>query len=112
MWPRAIGPRTLVGEDVVDEPHPLLETKLLAVARDDPGGLLAPVLQSVEAEVGEVGRLGMAEDPEQAAFVVEAIVVYGDSLAQTEGLGPFMLAERPRRRHQRWSPGSRLIQAS
>src|SRR5205823_8049104 len=40
-----------------------------------PGRLLPAVLKRVEAEVREVRRLGMAEDREDAALVVEAVVV-------------------------------------
>jgi len=54
-----------VREHVVDVTHALVKPQLLTVARDDAGRLLAAVLEGVEPEVGDVGRLGMAEDPEQ-----------------------------------------------
>jgi hypothetical protein len=60
-----------VGEEVVGEAHALLDTQAVAVAGHDPRGLLAAVLQGVEAEIGQPRGLGMAEDPEQAALVVE-----------------------------------------
>ena len=65
----------LVREDVVDEAHPLLDAQALAVARDDARRLLPAVLLGVEAEVGEVGRFRVAEDAEEAAAVVEPVVV-------------------------------------
>ena len=48
--------------------------ELLAVGADDAAGLLAAVLKRVQAEVGEVGGLGRAEDAEYTALVVEVIV--------------------------------------
>ena len=38
-----------------------------AVAGDDAAGLLAPVLQGIEAEVGEAGRVGVPVNAEDAA---------------------------------------------
>ena len=43
------------------------------VGGDDAGAFLAAVLQRVQAQVREVGRLGIAEDAEDAAFVLELI---------------------------------------
>ena len=68
-----------VGEEVVDQAHALLDPQPLAVAGHDPRGLLAAVLQGVEAEVGQARGLGVAEDPEQPALVVEVVVVHGDA---------------------------------
>ena len=45
----------------------------VAVGGDDAGALLAAMLQRVEAEVREVGRLGVAEDAEDAALVLELV---------------------------------------
>ena len=42
-------------EHLRDEPHVLHDGDRLAVAHGDAGGLLAAVLQRVQAEVGEVG---------------------------------------------------------
>jgi len=39
------------------------------VAADDAAGLLAPVLQGVEAEIGEPGRVRMAVNAEDAAVL-------------------------------------------
>ena len=46
---------------------------LLAVGGGDAGALLPAVLQRVEAEVGEVGGLGVPEDAEDAALVFEFV---------------------------------------
>src|SRR5579864_3026337 len=61
-------------EDFFDFAHGAVELELRAVARDNAGGFLAAVLQSVEAEIGEVGGFGMAENAEDPTFVVEVIV--------------------------------------
>ena len=63
------------------------------VGGDDAGRLLAAVLERVQAEVGEVGRLVVPEDAEDAALVVELVgqdgqahrvaKVQGSMLAQT-----------------------------
>ena len=66
-------------ENAPDLPHPLLFDQAFAVARHDAGRLLPAVLEGVEPQVGQVGRLGMPEDPEKAALVVEAVVVDGNS---------------------------------
>jgi len=62
-------------EDFFDFAHGAMELEFRAVARDDAGGFLAAMLQSVEAEVGEIRGFGMAEDAEHATVVVEMIVV-------------------------------------
>ena len=47
----------------------------LAVEGDDAGGLLAAVLQRVQAERGDGGGVGMAEDAEHAAFLAQPVGV-------------------------------------
>ena len=47
----------------------------LAVEGDDAGGLLAAVLERVQAERGDGGGVGMAEDAEHAAFFAQAVEV-------------------------------------
>ncbi len=54
-------------------PHRARCTNPGTVGRNDPGTLLAAMLESVEAEVREVGSLGMPEDPEDAALVLELV---------------------------------------
>jgi len=41
----------------------------------DAGGFLAAVLEGVEAEIGELGGLGVAVDGDDAAFFVKRIRV-------------------------------------
>ena len=45
----------------------------VAVGGDDAGALLAAVLEGVETEIREVGGLGMPEDPEDTALVLELV---------------------------------------
>jgi hypothetical protein len=47
----------------------------LAVKGDDAGGLLAAVLKRVEAQRGDGGGVGMAEDAEHAALFAESVGV-------------------------------------
>src|SRR5260370_1760279 len=67
-------------ENFFDFAHGTMNVQLLAVARDDAGGFLAAMLKSIEAEVGEVGGFGMAEDAEDTTLVVEMIVGEGELL--------------------------------
>ena len=63
---------TALVEHLGDEAHVLDDGDELAVAHRDAGRLLAPVLQGVEAEVGEVGhRLPGGVDAEDAARVAD-----------------------------------------
>ena len=56
-------------EDVGDQAHGLVDDHLAAVAGDYAGTLLATVLQGVEAKVDQFGRILVAEDPADAAFM-------------------------------------------
>jgi hypothetical protein len=47
----------------------------LAVGRHDARGFLPAMLQAVEAEIREVGRLGMSVDAEHPALLVETVEV-------------------------------------
>ncbi|HEX4473653.1 MAG TPA: hypothetical protein VH142_01175, partial [Polyangiaceae bacterium] len=46
-----------------------MSTQTLAIARDDARALLTAVLQSMQAEIGEVGGLRMAVNAENAAHL-------------------------------------------
>ncbi len=60
--------REILGaEDGLDEPHGAVGEEPLAVAGDDARGLLPAVLERVQPEVGEVRRLGVPVNPEDAA---------------------------------------------
>ena len=56
-------------EGVADEAEPALGMEALAVEDDDAGGFLAAMLERVQAERGDGGGVGMAEDAEHAAFL-------------------------------------------
>ena len=58
------------GEDVGDQAHGLVQLQLLAVGGGDARRFLAAMLQRVQAEVGELGGLGMAVDGHHATFFV------------------------------------------
>ena len=75
----------LLVEDVGHEPHRAVHEVVASGRRGDATALLAAVLQGVEAEVGDVRRLGMGVHPEHAALVVEAV---GFALAQQRLVSP------------------------
>jgi hypothetical protein len=58
-----------------------MQVEIGAVARNDAGGFLAAMLKRVEAEVGEIGSFGMAEDAEDTTLVVEMVVGEGEWLS-------------------------------
>ena len=60
---------------VADEAEPALGMEALAVEGDDAGGFLAAMLQGVQAERGDRGGVGMAEDAEDAAFLAQPVAV-------------------------------------
>ena len=74
----------LLAEGVLHEAHRAVRRELLAVARDDTGRFLSAVLQRVEPEVRDVGRLGVAVDAEDAAFVVELVTLLFVGVARDE----------------------------
>jgi hypothetical protein len=59
----------LFGECIGHVAHRLRKANLCAVGRSDAGAFLSAVLQGVQAEVGQVGGFGMAEDAEDTALV-------------------------------------------
>ena len=56
-------------------PMPFCRCSVGAVGGDDAGRFLAAMLQRVEAEIGELGGFGMAEDAADTAVIVKVIVV-------------------------------------
>lgn len=63
-------------EDLADQPHVLVDEDLATVADRDARGLLAPMLQRVEAEVGEFGDFFPGcPDTENTARVLRPLVV-------------------------------------
>ena len=63
------------GEVVADQAHAALGMEPLAVEGDDAGGLLAAMLERVQAERGDRGGVGMAENAEHAALLAQPVAV-------------------------------------
>src|SRR5215472_4503696 len=63
------------GEIVADEAQPPLGMEALAVERDDAGGFLPAVLESVQSERGDRSRIRVAEYAEDAALFTQPVVV-------------------------------------
>ena len=57
--------------------------ELRAVEGDDAGRLLAAMLERVQAEGGQGGGVRMAEDAEDAALLVELVVVGGSVVSSS-----------------------------
>ena len=58
-----------LGEHIRHVALGLVEEQLPAIAGADAGGLLAPVLEGIEAQVGLAGGLDLMADPENPAFI-------------------------------------------
>ena len=76
------------GKGVADQPEPALGVEPFAVERDDAGGLLAAMLEGMQAERRDGGGVGMAEDAEHAAFFAQAVLVEIEKARFCHGLGP------------------------
>jgi hypothetical protein len=61
------------GKIVADEAHAALGVEALAVEGNDAGGLLAAVLERVQAQRRDRGGVRVAKDTEHAAFFAEPI---------------------------------------
>lgn len=64
--------QVILAENIVHQPHSLVLGDMAAVAGHDPGAFLAAMLEGIEAEVGELGCVFMAENSANAAFVLGA----------------------------------------
>ena len=73
--PAGAGWSTPLEKCVADQADAALGMEALAVVGDDAGGFLAAMLQGVEAERGDGGGVGMAEDAEDAAFLAQTVGV-------------------------------------
>src|ERR1039458_1369112 len=62
-------------ENFLDVPNSLVEMKVGAVGRNDSSRLLSAMLQSIQAEVRQLGGLRVVENPEHTALIVKMIVV-------------------------------------
>ena len=88
----------VVVERLGDVAHRPRDADLLAVGSGDAGALLPAVLQRVQAEVGHVGRLGVAEDAEDAALFPEFVKHQATLRMKCRSIGgspdPLELADR------------------
>src|SRR4030095_15455210 len=79
LWARGAMPgralEPVAAEHVRHPAHRLLHMEAVAVRGGDARGLLPAVLQRVEAEIGDVGGLGMVPHAEEPALVVELVAV-------------------------------------
>ncbi|KAF0675134.1 hypothetical protein PMES_02560 [Profundibacterium mesophilum KAUST100406-0324] len=50
---------------------------MLGIVADDPPGLLAAMLERMQAEGNEIGGIGHARDPEHATFFMQLVIVEG-----------------------------------
>src|SRR4029434_7624433 len=91
-------------EYVRDEPHPDMPAELPAVARNDPGALLAAMLERVQTTVGEFRRVRAAEHAEHATVVLRMIGEFRHRrVTQGSSLAPQSQAPKP--------AGSRLAES-
>ena len=67
------GVGAVLAEDVADQAGMALGDELAVVIGDDAGGFLAAMLQSVQPQHGQRARIGMAENAENAALLVQRI---------------------------------------
>ena len=69
---QAVDHRAL-GEGIADQAEPAFGVEALAVEGDDAAGFLATMLERVQAERGDGGRVRVAENAEDAAFLAEPV---------------------------------------
>ena len=82
-------------EVIADQPLPALRVEADAVESDDAGGLLAAMLQGVQAERGDGGGVGVIENAEDAALLAQSVAVGVEAGVARRVRGQF----RRRRRH-------------
>ena len=61
------------GEMVADQTDPALGVEVVAVEADDAGCFLPAMLEGMQAKGGQRRRVGMVEDAEDAALLVQAV---------------------------------------
>ena len=84
-------------ERVADETEPALGMKPAAVIADDAGRFLAAVLESMKAERGDGGGVGVSVDAEDAAFLAQPVAIEGEVRgAPVRGSRLPSLSARPR----------------
>ena len=62
-------------EVIANQPLAALRVEPHAVESDDAGGLLAAMLQGMQAERGNGGGVGMVENAEDAALLAQSVAV-------------------------------------
>src|SRR5436305_6895448 len=62
-------------EDVGDVTHAALQMELPAVPRDHAGALLAAMLERVEPQVGQIGRVVTAVDTEDSTHGFDSVLL-------------------------------------
>ncbi len=72
-----LGMGTVVAEDIADQSRMAFGDELHAVEGHDAGGFLAAVLQGMKPQHRQRASVGTAEDTEDAALLVQGIVVEG-----------------------------------
>ncbi len=72
---RELRERCGIGVVVADETHALFGAELLAVEGDDTGGLLAAMLERMQAERRQRRRVRVPQDAEDAALFVQGIAI-------------------------------------
>src|SRR5215468_6301125 len=83
------------GECVADEAEPALRMEPAAVIADDAGGLLAAVLERMQAERRDCRSVRMAVDAEHAAFLAKPVAVEVQIEIQMLGM-PIVAAAVPK----------------
>ena len=76
--PRQVAEHSLI-EDVGDQPHPAVRPRhAFPVDGYDPGGLLPPVLQAIETEIRDAGRVRDAGDADDATHRLVSLPCAGE----------------------------------
>ena len=93
MWPMAMSPgsrsiEVAAGKGLADVAHVALGVEAPAVERGDAAGLLAAMLQGMQAERRNRGGVGMAENAEHAASFAQPIAVRVHKFLPLEGNRP------------------------
>ena len=70
------------GKNLLDFAHRAVQMQVAAIARNNPGGFLPAMLQRVQAEIRELRRFLVPENPEHTTFVVETVVSESELLRQ------------------------------
>ena len=57
-------------------PHTGVPVDVVTIGRGDAGGLLSTMLERIQTQVGEIGRLRVAVDPDYSALILWLIIIY------------------------------------